>query len=290
LATSELPSTALLGGNRAAQPRGILRYRELLRELIRRDLQSRHRGSALGNLWSLLNPLLYMLVFTAVFSHFGRFNVGAPYPVFLMSSMLAWNFFNQGVIYAMRSVTDNGTLVKKVAFPWLLLTLSAVVAAFVNYLISLVLLIPLVLLFHVPLDAPLLLAPILAILTFALSLGLGMLVATGNVFFRDVEHILTIVLQAWFFLTPIIYPLCVPHGDCPASTKPDTGFHLFRFVVDINPMTWVAVSFQDVIAFHRWPPADHLVGLAYATGVALLLLGTGIFVFMRAKARFAEEL
>lgn len=269
----------------------MLRYRELLRELVRRDLQSRHRGSVLGNLWSLLNPLLYMLVFTAVFSHFVRFNASVPYPVFLLSALLAWNFFSQGVSYSMRSVTDNGALVKKVAFPWVLLTLSAVIAAFINYLISLILLVPLVLFFHVPMQAPLLLAPALAVITFGLTLGLGLLMAAGNVFFRDIEYILAIVLQVWFFLTPIIYPICVPHGDCtPTAATSDTGFHLFRTIVDANPLTWVAVSFQDIVAYHRWPELSHWQGLGYASGVALLLLTAGIIVFNRAKGRFAEEL
>ncbi|GAC1331538.1 MAG: ABC transporter permease [Candidatus Dormibacteria bacterium] len=269
MVTNELPVPGGLG--RVAPPapaRGILRHRELLRELLRRDLQSRHKGSALGNLWSLLNPLLYMLVYTAVFSKFVRFNAGGvPYPVYLLSAMLAWNFFNQAVSYSCNSVLDNGPLVKKVHFPWMLLTVSSVIAALVNYLIGLLLLIPLLIFFHVGVGAPLLMAPVMALVTFVLALGLGLLLAAGNVYFRDVQYMLAIVLQVWFFLTPIIYPLSVADSVAkPGKGVADSSFHVFHWVVYLNPFTWIATSFQDAIAFNRWP--SHPLGLASSTAVA----------------------
>ena len=275
----------------SAPPRGILRHWELLRELLRRDLQSRHKGSALGNLWSLLNPLMYMLVYTAVFSRFVRFPTnGVAYPVYLLSALLAWNFLSQAVSYSCNSVLDNGALVKKVHFTWMLLTVSAVIAALVNYLISLLLLLPLLLIFKVSVGAPLLVAPLLAVLTFVFALGLGLLLAAANVYFRDVQYMLAIVLQVWFFLTPIIYPL----SQADAVAKPgqngvaDTSLHIFHWVVYANPFTWIATSFQDAIAFHRWP--THPLGLAYSVAVALVLLVVGVLAFNRLSGRFAEEL
>jgi ABC-2 type transport system permease protein len=285
----------------------LARNLELLRELVRRDLQSRHKGSALGALWSLLNPLLYMVVFTAVFSRLVRFGGNCPsggtppYPVFLLSALLAWNFFSQGVGYGLRSVTDNATLVKKVAFPRVLLTLSAVIAALVNYLISLVLLVPLLLFFHVGVGFALLLAPVLILIVFAMTFGLGLLVAAGNVYFRDVDYIQGIALQVWFFLTPIIYPLALVAKVKPGGT--DLRLHLFGLIIGpfaaiayINPLTWISVGFQDIVACNFWPGYDpttgvnHAAGLAYATAVAVLLLVLGLLVFRRAEGRFAEEL
>ncbi|MFN2463698.1 MAG: ABC transporter permease [Candidatus Dormibacteria bacterium] len=296
MVTNELPASGRLG--RVAPPapkRGILRHRELLRELLRRDLQSRHKGSALGNLWSLLNPLLYMLVYTAVFSKFVRFPTGGPpYPVYLLSALLAWNFFAQAISYSCNSVLDNGSLVKKVHFPWVLLTVSSVIAAFINYLIGLILLVPLLLYYyatgaHVGVGIPLLIAPVLAVLTFAFALGLGLILAAANVYFRDVQYMLAIVLQVWFFLTPIIYPLSVADSvPKPGHGVADRSLHIFHWVVYLNPVTWIATSFQDVIAFHRWP--THQLGLAYSTSVAVLLLLTGVLVFNRFSGRFAEEL
>jgi lipopolysaccharide transport system permease protein len=293
---------------RAAPPTSAFKRNiELLRELVRRDLQSRHKGSALGALWSLLNPLLYMIVYTAVFSRLVRFGTSCPsggappYPVFLLSALLAWNFFSQGVGYGLRSVTDNATLVKKVAFPRVLLTLSATIAALANYLISLVLLVPLLIFFHIGVGLPLLLAPLLILIVFGMTFGLGLLVAAGNVYFRDVDYIQGIALQVWFFLTPIIYPLALVAKVKTGGT--DLRLHLFGLTIGpfaaiayLNPLTWISVGFQDIVACNFWPAYDpttginHAVGLGYAAVVAALLMGAGLLVFRRAEGRFAEEL
>ena len=227
-----------------------------------------------------------MLVYTVVFSNFLRFKIpGAPYPVYLLSALLAWNFFAQAVTYSAGSVLGNGALVKKVAFPWILLTISAVLAAFVNYMISLVLLIPLLIYFHVAVGLPLLAVPLVALVTLALATGLSLLVAAGNVYFRDVEYLLSIALQVGFFLTPIIYSF-----DTVANSQlTHKGFGRFLpWLLYVNPMTWVATAFQDCIAFNRWP--THLGGLLYTTAVAAALVGLGLLVFARLQVRFAEEL
>ena len=260
--------------------------RELLLELLRRDLKSRYKGSSLGAFWSLLNPLLYMLVYTAVFSHFMRFQViGAPYPVYLLAGLLAWNFFGQAITFSAGSVLGNAAIVKKVAFPWVLLPMSAVLAAFVNYVISLALLVPLVIYFHVSLGAPLLITPLILLITLGFALGLALLVASANVFFRDVEYLINIALQVWFFMTPIIYQL-----DSVLNV-PGSGSLLgrtLRAALYLNPMTWVVSGFQDVIAFDRWP--QHPVGILYSAGTAIAALALGSFVFHRLRPRFAEEL
>ena len=255
-------------------------------ELLRRDLKSRYKGSSLGAFWSLLNPLLYMLVYTVVFSHFMRFKVvGAPYPVYLLSGLLAWNFFSQAITFSAGSVLGNGSIVKKVRFPWVLLTLSAVLAAFVNYLISLALLVPLVIFFHVSLGLPLVVAPAIALTTFVFALGLGLLVASANVFFRDVEYLINIVLQVWFFMTPIIYQLS---SVLQAPGSDSFLGRVLRATLYINPMTWVVSGFQDVFAFDRWP--EHPLGLLYSAAMALVALAVGSWVFHKLRPRFAEEL
>jgi ABC-2 type transport system permease protein len=211
------------------------------------------------------------------------------YPVYLLSALLAWNFFNQALSYSATSVLDNGALVKKVHFPWMLLTVSAVIAALVNYLISLLLLLPLLLFFKVAVGAPLLVAPLMALLTFVFALGLGLLLAAANVYFRDVQYMLAIVLQVWFFLTPIIYPLSQAESvPKPGNGVLDSSWHVFHWVVYINPFTWIATTFQDSIAFNRWP--THPLGLAYSVAVAVFFLITGILAYNRLSGRFAEEL
>lgn len=284
VATSDL-SAGEIAGQRFRQGRGAwARHRGLLAELVRRDLSARYRGSRLGILWSLFNPLVYMIVYSIVFSQFMRFPIqGAAYPVFLLSGLLAWNFFSQALIASVNSILGNASVVKKVAFPWVLLTLSAVLAAFINYLISLVLLVPVVLIFKAPLGVPLLTLPLLVLITFGLTLGLGLLVAAGNVYFRDIEYLLNIVLQVGFFLTPIIYSLDL-------VTKAGQGFkrQIFYTVLKVNPMTWIAVGFQDVIAFNRLPVHWH--GLLYSAAVSVTMLVIGLVVFGRLQGKFAEEL
>ena len=285
VATSEL-SAGEIAGQRLRQGRGAwARHRGLLAELVRRDLSARYRGSRLGILWSLFNPLVYMIVYSIVFSQFMRFPIqGAAYPVFLLSGLLAWNFFSQALTASVNSILGNASVVKKVAFPWVLLTLSAVLAAFINYLISLVLLVPVVLIFKAPLGVPLLTLPLLVLITFALTLGLGLLVAAGNVYFRDIEYLLNIVLQVGFFLTPIIYSLDLVTAKAGQGLKGQ----VFYTVLRVNPMAWIAIGFQDVIAFNRLPVHWH--GLLYSAAVSLMMLGIGVVVFERLQGKFAEEL
>jgi len=288
--SSRLPWSIGVAAAGADWWRTTRQHQNLLRELVRRELQARYRGSALGIGWSLLNPLAYMVVYTLVFSTFMRFQIqGLPrnyYPVFLLPGLLAWNFFSQSISGSVNSVVGNASLVKKVAFPWPFLTLSTVIAAFVNYLISLALLIPLVLIFNVSLGLPLIYLPLLILITFALALGLGLLVAAGNVYFRDIEYLVTIALQVAFFLTPIIYQLDdvlarLQHSHNVLATPAN-------WLLAINPMTWIETGFQDVIAFHRWP--QHLPGLGYALIASVAILLIGAFAFDRLQGRFAEEL
>jgi lipopolysaccharide transport system permease protein len=260
------------------------RHLDLLGELVRRDLKARYRGSRLGILWSLFNPLVYMVVYSIVFSQFIRFPIkGVAYPVFLLSGLLTWNFFNQALIASVNSILGNASVVKKVAFPWVLLTLSAVLAAFINFLISLALLVPAVLFFKAQLGVPLVILPVIVVVALLLSLGIGLLVAAGNVYFRDIEYLLNIVLQVGFFLTPIIYSLDVISGKTSGLKA-----QLFYGALALNPMTWIATSFQDVLAFNRFP--THWAGLLYSSVFSLVMLGAGIAVFNRLQGRFAEEL
>lgn len=279
---------------RVPVPSARSRNLELLRELVRRDLQARYRGSRLGLAWSLLNPLLFMVIYTVVFSTIMRFRIADPhhpgrdfpYAVYLLSGLLAWNFFSNGLVASVNSVLGNASLVKKVAFPWVLLTLAAVLAAFINYLISLVLLVPFLIFFKVEVGVPMLMLPLIAALTLSLVVGLGLVVAAANVYFRDIEYLLLIGLQVMFFLTPIIYQLDDIVNRAGRSNK--LLAVPFKWILYANPMTWLTTSFQDVIAFGRLP--SHPAGLLYGSLLSLAVLALGAIVFNRLAVRFAEEL
>jgi lipopolysaccharide transport system permease protein len=277
---------------RRAQPRPVALphspgalNRERLRQLVRRELTARYRGSVIGVAWSLLNPVVYMIVYTVVFSKFMRFTIpGTPYPLYLLSGLLAWNFLTQSIGSSVNSILGNSALVKKVAFPWIMLTVATVVAAFINYAISLLLLAPLLIFFHVPVSPALALLPVLTAVLFTFVLGLSLGLAAANVYFRDIEYLTMIVIQVWFYITPVIYRL----DQILTAGHSSLLFAIFRWVLYVNPMTWIVSAFQDVIAFHRWPA--HWPGLLYAAGIGALVLAAGTLVFQRLSHRFAEEL
>lgn len=247
-------------------------YWELTTNLIARDLKTKYRGSVLGVFWSLLNPLLLMVVYTAVFSVIVRVPIH-PYPVFLLAGLVPWNAFAQSLTNATTSVVDNAGIVRKVYFPLEILPISAVLSASVNFLISLVLLAGLTLFYQVPLGLSLLLLPVLIVLQIAFTIGLGCLLAAGNVFFRDVQYFLTVFLTVWFFGTPVVYSL-------------DLVPPRLRAVFEANPMAWLVSCYQSLWFYHRMPHWTYLGAFAVA---ALLMLGAGLLGYGQLKRRFAEE-
>lgn len=279
-----LPSGSLTRRPRAPQSGPIAARRELLIELVRRDVRSRYRGSFLGVAWTLLNPLIFMLVYSLVFGKFLHVKYPGNSPtVFILSGLLAFTFFSQALTMATASVVANAELVRKVAFPWMLLTVSSVIAALVNFVISLVLLIPFMLLSHKGIGLPLMALPVLVAICFAFSLGLGLVLAAGNVYLRDLTYLVNLATLVWLYVTPVIYPLTLvqskfSHGSFGA---------LAHVLIYANPMTWIVVSFQDVFVFDRWP--QHWHGLGYALLVSAISIWIGMRVFRRLRRRFAEE-
>ena len=257
----------------------------MLLELVRRDVKSRYRGSFLGVAWTLLNPLIFMIVYSLIFGQFLKVHYPGGSPtVFILSGLLAWTFFSQALTMATTSIVGNAALVRKVAFPWVLLSISSVIAALVNYAISLVLLVPFMILAHKGIGVPILAVPVLVAVTFALSLGLGLMLAAGNVYLRDLQYLVTLGTLIWFYVTPIIYPWSLVASKFGHHGLEGVAAHVALYA---NPMTWVVLGFQDVFVYDRWP--QHWHGLGYALVVSLLSIWLGLRVFRRLRRRFAEE-
>ncbi len=258
---------------------------ELLSELVRRDVRSRYRGSMLGVGWTLLNPLIFMAVYALVFAKFLKVHYpgGAPI-VFILCGLLAWTFFSQALIMATNSIVGSAPLIRKVAFPWELLSTSAVVAALVNYTISLVLLVPFMLLAHKGLSFPIVAAVPLVLITFLLALGIGLMLAAANVYMRDLTYLVNLGTLVWFYITPVIYPFTLVQTKFSGHGLLGVLAH---FVLYANPMTWVVIGFHDVFVFDRWPVHWH--GLCYSFVFSLVMVGLGTLVFGRLRRRFAEE-
>jgi ABC-2 type transport system permease protein len=280
----------------AAQSR--VRY-ELLAELVRKDLKVKYKNSALGFVWSMANPLLYLAVFTLVFTFF--LPNGVPkFAVLFMSGFLVWSFFNSATVHATGAVVGNANLVKKVRFPRLVLPLASVGFAGVHFVLQLLVFF----VFLVPFYPDAfglqlwLLAPALAV-AVAFTVGMSLLASALNVRYRDVQHLLEIVMLAWFWITPIVYPVTVVRDRLAEEGL----LWMFKFYM-ANPMTAVVVAAQRAIYNHpvvatadgprQVLPAGgygfYLQWLGVAAAISAVLLAVGLWTFRRLQADFAEEL
>src|SRR5438445_10519299 len=184
--------------------REIQKNRELIWALSLKELQLRYKRSALGFLWALLNPLLMMIILTMVFSTVMRVPVH-DYPIFLISTLLPWTFFSQSLAYSVESIVGNGDLLKKVRIAQLVFPVAAVVSNIINFLLSLLPLMLLIALMRFPLHWTWVYLPIPMLGLFLFTLVTAFFFATINVFYRDVSHIVQILLSAWFYFSPVIY-------------------------------------------------------------------------------------
>jgi ABC-2 type transport system permease protein len=248
----------------------------LVRHLTRRHLAARYRGSALGFFWSLLNPIVMMIVYTIVFQYVLRFKTtDIPYPAFFLTGILAWNFIQIASMNAAVSVIDNYTLIQKAYFPRVALPLSAVLSNTTNYLVSLPILVLFNLLFGIEPGFSILLLPLLLLHLIGLALGLGLIFACVTPFFRDLIQLLELLFIAWFFASPVLYPL-----DFPKSNLPPGAFVLYQ----LNPATGVLSLVRSV--FLGEPLAVSAV--IYSTLSTLLLLVLGLTLFHRLSPRFSS--
>lgn len=249
-------------------------YREMLRSLVHRDLRGRYKGSVLGFLWTFLNPLLQLAVYTILFSHIIRMGIH-DYYLFLFVALIPWMFFSSSIMGGSTSILSNQSMVTKIYFPREVLPISVVTGAFVNMLYCFIVVLAVVLVFsdHVNLVAWLYL-PVIAIIEYILALGFALIAAAVTVYIRDLEHILGIVIMAWQFLTPVMYGI---------DMVPDE----YLFIFNLNPMSPIIVAYRDILYYGRIPHMETLIS-ALIFGIIFVILGFA--VFGRLKRNFAEEL
>jgi len=267
--------------------RELVARRELLWNLTLRELRGRYKRSLLGWGWSLLNPIAFMLIYTFAFSILLEADPGPgdpsglkSYALFLMCGLLPWSFFNISVSTAMGGIVANGALVRKVAFPREHLIVSTVLAGLFTLAIELsVLSVALAFAGNVVLTwIPVILAVMVLLAVF--STGLALALAAGNVYFRDLSYLWSIVVQGWFFATPIVY-----HQSLATDRLADHAV-LLR-VYNNLPLTVVVRMFRNLMYDLRMP---RLLDFAVLSGYALVALMIGWWIFHRVEGRFAEEL
>jgi len=260
----------------------IVRYRELFANLFRRDFQAKYRGSALGVLWSLVNPLALMLVYLVVFGViWDKGNGIQHYAIYLLAGITCWLFFAISLQSASRSLVDSADLIRKVRFPRQLVAFSVVATQAVTFAVMLVILIGLSLVFIPPARETVWLVIPLAPLYVGFVAGIALVVACLNVVLRDVEHILTAALFPWFFLTPILWSFGILP---PSATRHHDLLEVLRWGNFVTPPI---DALRDALWAGRAPRLADVLYLAVAAVVALLL---GALVFSRIDDRIAVEL
>ncbi|HOE34328.1 MAG: ABC transporter permease [Chloroflexi bacterium] len=231
-------------------------YRFLLFQLIRRDLVARYKRSILGVAWTMLNPLGTMLIMTFVFSNL--FKSVESYPVYILSGLIVWNFFSQGTNAAMVGLIWGGSLMQRIYLPRTIFGVSAIGTALVNLLIALIPLTLVMLITGTPIPLTVLFLPVSILLLTAFTLGFGLMLSALAIYFPDVAEMYQILLTAWMYLTPIIYP---------EEIIPERFLGLYR----LNPMYWIVKLFRLPIYNGRIPTfSEVLPALAWSIGFLIV--------------------
>lgn len=256
----------------AANLRDIWAYRELLYFLAWRDLKVRYKQTVLGLLWVVMQPLLLTLIFTVFLGQLARVpSDGVPYPLFIYVGLLPWTFFSNAVANSGTSLVSNSHLITKVYFPRLIVPAAAILARFVDFLVAFAILVGMLAFYRVAPTPNLLLLPLMAVLTTALALGVGLLIAALNVRYRDVGVVLPVVLQLLMFVSPVLYPV---------TLVPER----WRGLYALNPLVGVVEGFRASIFGLRF----NWAALAVTAAATVLLLVYSTYTFRRYEKDFAD--
>jgi ABC-type polysaccharide/polyol phosphate export permease len=244
----------------------------LVKHLAWRHLAARYRGSSLGFAWSLITPLSLMGVYTFVFRYiFQATTPGVPFPVFMLTGILAWNFFNAAVLHAAVSLVNGANLINKASFPRIALPLSAIVANGVNYVVALPIVVIFNAMFGILPTSSLILLPLALILILMLSVGVGALLSVLMPFFNDLQHLIEVAFSMWFFLTPVVYPL----NQVPERIVP---------IYELNPMVGIIGLIHSAFLGQPFSPRSLLISVIGST----ILFCLGLAVFKR-RAMYCTE-
>jgi lipopolysaccharide transport system permease protein len=259
-------------GWRSLDLRELWAYRELLAVLTMRDIRVRYKQTMLGAVWAILQPFMTMVVFTIFFGHLANMpSDGYPYPVFVYSALLPWTFFANAITSSSNSLVGSAHLISKVYFPRLIIPLSAIGVAIVDFAIASSILLAMMLFYGVGWSINLLMAPLLLLAIGFIALGVGTCLSALTVAFRDFRYVVPFMMQLWFFVTPIVYSI---------SLVPTQ----WRWLLYLNPMSGLIEGFRAVFLGKTFD----LFGLAVSASVAICLFFAGVAYFGRVERRLAD--
>lgn len=247
----------------------LKKYKPLLIRLVQRDLKVKYRRSVLGYLWSLLNPLLMMVVMSVVFSYMFRFNI-PNYPIYLITGQIMFTFFSESTNMAMGSIIGNVSLIKKVYVPKYIFPISRVLSSFVTLLFSLAAVVIVMLATKTPVTPVILLFPIPLAYVLAFSMGVGLILSVLAVYFRDTTHLYGVLTTAWMYLTPIFYPI----ESIPEKVQP---------LIRLNPLFQFIDCFRQIVLYGQVPTLQNTV---ISCLWCLIALAVGAWLFRKRQSNF----
>jgi ABC-type polysaccharide/polyol phosphate export permease len=248
-------------------------YRELLVRMTLRDLMLRYKQTIMGFGWAVFMPLVNTAIFSVIFMRVATIDVGVPYPLYAFCGLVAWNFFASALRFSVTSLTGNPSLVTKLYFPREIFPFSAVLVSLVDYAVASVALAGLMAYYGVGFGWSILLLPVVIAVQVAFTAAVALLLAMGNLFYRDVKYLFEVVISVWMFATSVVYPIGRVGGKLGA-------------VLALNPMTHLIEAFRAVVIEGQAPSAAFAV-----TAVAsLVLLAASWLLFHAAEFDFAENL
>lgn len=258
-------------------------YRELFYFFVWRDIKVKYKQTVLGFLWAVLQPLIMMGIFTLFFAKALSLSTGGlPAPIFYLSGLLFWNLFSAGLSTSANSIVSNANIIKKIYFPRLIIPFSGVFVAFFDFLMAFVIFIGMLIYYSLTIpefqvDPSIIWNVLLAILiTLFTSIGLGSILSAWTVKYRDFRYVVPFVIQALFFVTPVIYPISIV-----------AKYPILKYVLGLNPMTGAVMLGRRSFVVPGDVASDNLI-IMMSVGISILLLGVGVYVFRKTEYYFAD--
>jgi lipopolysaccharide transport system permease protein len=248
-------------------------FRELLYQMTRRDLLLRYKQTIMGFGWAIFMPLLNTAVFSVIFTRVAPLETNIPYPLFAYCGLLTWNFSASSFRFAVTSLTSNASLVTKVYFPREIFPISAVLVSVVDFAVGATVLVGLMIYYRIVPTVAILALPWVLIVHFLFTLGISLLLAMANLFYRDVKYLFELVLTVWMFLSAVLYPVNQVGGTIGQ-------------IMAFNPMTPILEGYRDVLLRGQLPDSDSFL---ITTAMSVVLLAIAWVVFHRAEYEFAEN-
>lgn len=248
-------------------------YRELLWNLANREITQRYKQSVLGYAWVILNPLFQLIVMSFVFSIILKIpSLGVPFILFLSVALLPWNLFANSLNSSANVLVSNSSLITKIYFPREILVYSTIIAKIVDFLYSGIVLIFFFIIFKTPVTLAVLWLPLIFIIQVIFMTGISLLLAAFNLFYRDIQYLLGLVIMLWMYLTPIMYPVEI----IPAR---------FKFIFSLNPMAVIINAYREVLLGQGNPNLGSL-GIAFL--MSIVIFAFGFYTFKKLEGKFAD--